>query len=196
MRGPSSLLALLLVAGTIAGCSLVESPDSDDASGSAISGEALFERLIAFENELDQPLQNPFFGGVGFEGKAATSEHLVIFLLDADRRDAARAALKGVLEGGEAEDVSIQIWEEEETIASEAMKRALPVFEAAESVTFLDYDERIDRLSVGLRNLEDVREIERLLAERKIPREAVVTKPEYYAVPYGERGNESSQAGR
>ena len=99
---------------------------------------------------------------------------------------AAQAVLNDVFAGDVAEDAAIQTWEDAGTIASEERKRERSVFEAAESVTALDYDERIDRLSMRRRNLEDVRKIERLLADREIPREAVVSNPEYYAVPYDE----------
>ena len=189
MKSLPALLTFLLVVAFAPGCSSAGSPDPGESpvsagSGeSAVSGEALFEGLIDFEDRLDQPFLSPFYAGISFDGKAATSANLVVFLLDAQKRQAARAALGEVFGESLSEEIYIRIWEKEETVASEELKRTLPIFETAGSVTMIDYDELIDRLSVNINDLGDVGKIERLLSSRGMSREVVVILPgEYFII--------------
>ncbi len=156
--------------------------DTDDAPVSTLAADSLYNSLLEFQLRLEQPFFDPYYAGISFDGKQPTSSNLVVFLLDASKRDTVRAVLGEVLGTDVAAAVKIRIWEQEQTAASEEWKLEVlnPNIVGA---TIIDYNELVDRLFIGVENLEVVGEYERHLQRRGLPREAFMIMPEPYIIP-------------
>lgn len=171
MRFALALLALL------AALNSCLPSDTDDSPVDTLAADSLYNSLLEFQPRLEQPLFYPYYAGISFDGKQPTSSNLVVFLLDASKRDTVRAVLGEVLGTDVAAAVKIRIWEQEQTAASEeSIQEVLNA--KIDGFTVLDYDERVDRLFIGVKNLEVVGEYERHLQRRGLPREAFMIMPE------------------
>ena len=149
--------------------------DTDDSPVSTLAADSLYNSLLEFQLRLEQPFFDPYYAGISFDGKQPTSANLVVFLLDASKRDTVRAVLGEVLGAEVAAAIKIRIWEQEQTAASED----LGVLNALiDGWTIIDYNELVDRFYIGVENLEVVGEYERHLQRRGLPREAFMIMPE------------------
>jgi len=153
--------------------------DTDDSPVSTLAADSLYNSLLEFQLRLEQPFFDPYYAGISFDGKQPTSSNLVVFLLDASKRDTVRAVLGEVLGAEVAAAIKIRIWEQEQTAASED----LGVLNALiDGWTIIDYNELVDRFYIGVENLEVVGEYERHLQRRGLPREAFMIMPEPHVV--------------
>lgn len=157
----SLYLALALV---VTGCSLIPPGlDQDETE----------------EPDFDQQLQRvtyevPAFGGISFGGAEPRVENLIVYLLEAGRQETARTVLRDVF-GDEADLIDLQVRDQKETVATEELKRSLrrDVLYYPDVIS-LDYDETVDRISVGLLTAEPVTPVEQIFTDRGIPLEAVI----------------------
>ena len=153
--------------------------DTDDSPVSTLAADSLYNSLLEFQLRLEQPFFDPYYAGISFDGKQPTSANLVVFLLDASKRDTVRAVLGEVLGAEVAAAIKIRIWEQEQTAASEDLRVLNALIDGW---TILDYNELVDRFYIGVENLEVVGEYERHLQRRGLPREAFMIMPEPYVV--------------
>ena len=152
---------------SLASCSS-EEPRTPNPTGP--SGEVLFEQLLAFQEEVGAA--SGYYAGVSFNGYEAFLGNLTVYVIGERNVRKTRDALANVF-GQVGEEVSISVWENTSTVADEALKREFTRTLFGDGVAFADYDEEIDRLVVGLDDVDVVTDYEtRILSQLEIPREA------------------------
>lgn len=146
-------------------------------------GQVLFDRLVAMQEGIGWPP----YAGISFNGYDAYLGNLTVFVIGEHNRQIARTEIIEAF-GQQNELVTIEVWNNAETIADESLKSDVSSVASGvdDAITFVDYDERIDRVSIGLQRVEAVTKYEKaILSQLGIPREALSVELSPPAVPGG-----------
>ncbi len=137
-------------------------------------GQVLFDRLFAMQDGIGWPP----YAGISFNGYDAYLGNLTVFVIGEHNRQRVRNEIIEVF-GQQNELVTIEVWDNAKTIADESLKGDVSsvALDVDDTITFVDYDEHIDRVSIGLQRVEAVTKYETaILSQLSTPREALSIK--------------------
>jgi hypothetical protein len=156
----------------LAGCSF------NDAE--PVTEEDFLEQILSMQEAVNEPVLDPYYAGITFNGNEPSAAALTVEIYDADRRGDMRTIIRSEF-GRVSRAVSIDVIPSGSSVASEELKTEL---QELDGWTSLNYNPQVDRVEIGVNDLQNVNRIEATLEERGVPETTYTIRAQRLAVAF------------